>query len=292
MNEKHSAQKLTRGEFGRRSQLSRKALRLYEARGLLVPALIDPENGYRYYSRAQLARARLIRLLRLMEMPLDSLGEVLALYGSDWDGALRLIYRHVAAVEKKLAAAQLAARLVREEIIPPKENAMAFEFSFTEVPGGTMVSIRRQIKVPAYHEWLQTALRQLWEHIAASGGRPAGSPIALYYGPVNEEDDGPVEIGVPFAGAVPPRGEMKIREWPAHRAVCIRTFGEYNEYPRVLEMWHALGRYVDEQGLEPDWGEDLTTYEVWHEDMTMTICWPVEAFPAVAGGAAGSSAGQ
>ncbi|MBO0744948.1 MAG: MerR family DNA-binding transcriptional regulator, partial [Candidatus Dormibacteraeota bacterium] len=38
---------LTIGAFSRRSRLSMKALRLYERVGLLSPARVDPENGYR-----------------------------------------------------------------------------------------------------------------------------------------------------------------------------------------------------------------------------------------------------
>lgn len=36
---------LTIGQFGRLCQLSRKALRVYNERGLLLPARIDPESG-------------------------------------------------------------------------------------------------------------------------------------------------------------------------------------------------------------------------------------------------------
>ncbi|MCA2215015.1 MerR family DNA-binding transcriptional regulator [Jidongwangia harbinensis] len=38
---------LTRGEFGARSGLSIKALRLYDRIGLLRPADVEPGNGYR-----------------------------------------------------------------------------------------------------------------------------------------------------------------------------------------------------------------------------------------------------
>ena len=55
---------LSIGEFARRSRLSVKALRLYDRRGLLVPAVIDETNGYRRYRETQLARARLIAMLR------------------------------------------------------------------------------------------------------------------------------------------------------------------------------------------------------------------------------------
>jgi len=47
------------GVFARRSRLSAKALRLYDEMGLLVPADVDPENGYRRYRESQLATARL-----------------------------------------------------------------------------------------------------------------------------------------------------------------------------------------------------------------------------------------
>ena len=42
------------GEFARRSRLSLKALRLYDERGVLVPARVDRASGYRYYDTAQL----------------------------------------------------------------------------------------------------------------------------------------------------------------------------------------------------------------------------------------------
>ncbi|MEW5988876.1 MAG: MerR family transcriptional regulator [Chloroflexota bacterium] len=269
---------LTIGQFGRLSQLSRKALRLYDDRGLLTPARIDPDSGYRYYTRAQVATARRIRLLRLMAMPLEAIARVLALWEKDGAAAQRLIRGHVAAVEKQLTAVQLASRLLLEEMSSEKERQMSFTFSEKAMPAQMVVSIRRQITIPAYHEWIMPALRQLWSHIEAAGARPAGDPVALYYGPVNEEDDGPVEIGVPFTGNVMPQGEIKIRELPAHKAVQIRTYGEYNRYPKLLEMWNAVGRYVDEHKLESNWDADMTTYEIWYEDETMTICWPVRAF--------------
>lgn len=274
---------LTIGQFGRLVQLSRKALRLYDDRGILTPAHIDPDSGYRYYTRAQVATARRIQLLRVMAMPLDAIAAVLVAWEEDTVEAQRLIRVHVAAVEKQLTAVQLAARLLLEEMIPEKERQMPFTFAEKEMPAQTVVSIRRHITVPAYHEWIMPALRQMWSHIEAAGAQPAGDPVALYYGPVNEEDNGPVEICVPFHGTVMPQGEIKVRELPAHKAVQLRTYGEYNRYPKLLEMWNAVGRYVQEHNLEPNWEADMTTYEIWHEDETMTICWPVQAFtPAVA----------
>ena len=274
---------LTIGQFGRLSQLSRKALRLYEDKGLLYPVRIDPDSGYRYYMRAQVATARRIRLLRMMAMPMDDIAAVLAAWDTDPATAERLIQGQVTAVEKQVTAVQLAARLLQEELSPDKEQKMSFTFTEAEHPAQMVVSIRRHIKVPAFHQSIEPTLRQLGDHIRANGSQPSGDPIAFYYGPVNEEDDGPVEICVPFTGLVPPAGEIKVRELPAHKTVQVRTFGEYKEYPKLLEMWNGIGKYVHEQNLEPNWDYDMTTYEIWHgdEEMTMTICWSVREFAEI-----------
>jgi len=58
------------GGFARRSRLSVKALRLYDELGVLVPARVDEASGYRYYDVAQLEAARLVAMLRQLELPL------------------------------------------------------------------------------------------------------------------------------------------------------------------------------------------------------------------------------
>lgn len=55
---------LSIGEFAAMTGLSPKMLRSYAASGVLVPAAVDALTGYRYYSRAQVAEARTVGLLR------------------------------------------------------------------------------------------------------------------------------------------------------------------------------------------------------------------------------------
>jgi len=52
------------GEFARRSRLSPKALRLYDELGLLPPARVEDDSGYRFYEVGQLEQARLVAALR------------------------------------------------------------------------------------------------------------------------------------------------------------------------------------------------------------------------------------
>jgi DNA-binding transcriptional MerR regulator len=66
------------GRFARMTGLSVKALRHYDELGLLAPASVDPETGYRSYATTQVDRAETIRLLRRLELPLDDVATLLA----------------------------------------------------------------------------------------------------------------------------------------------------------------------------------------------------------------------
>lgn len=68
---------LRTGAFARATSLSVKALRLYHDMGLLVPAVVDPDTGYRAYSPAQLTDATIIRLLRDVGVSLQDIHRVL-----------------------------------------------------------------------------------------------------------------------------------------------------------------------------------------------------------------------
>ncbi|MFD0886839.1 MerR family transcriptional regulator [Streptosporangium algeriense] len=66
------------GQFARLCRLSVKQLRHYADVGLLVPAWIDPDSGYRYYRVGQARQALSIGLLRSLDVPLSAIGEVLS----------------------------------------------------------------------------------------------------------------------------------------------------------------------------------------------------------------------
>ncbi|MEV8098021.1 MerR family transcriptional regulator [Kitasatospora sp. NPDC085879] len=69
---------LTVGQLARRVGLTAKALRHYDRVGLLAPAVVDPDTGYRFYGAEQIAHARLVRLLRSVDLPLEQVRLCLA----------------------------------------------------------------------------------------------------------------------------------------------------------------------------------------------------------------------
>jgi PPM family protein phosphatase len=69
---------ITIGEFAQACGLSPKVLRTYAADGLLRPAAVDRDSGYRYYTPDQVPRARTIALLRRAGTPLRDIAGFLA----------------------------------------------------------------------------------------------------------------------------------------------------------------------------------------------------------------------
>ena len=65
------------GEVARLFRLSVSSLRHYEAIGLLIPEVTDPESGYRYYSTRQFETLNTIRYLRALDMPLTQIADFL-----------------------------------------------------------------------------------------------------------------------------------------------------------------------------------------------------------------------
>ena len=65
------------GQMARESGLTVSALRFYDGAGVLVPARVDPQSNYRWYSDDQVVAARLVARLRRVGLPLAEICRVL-----------------------------------------------------------------------------------------------------------------------------------------------------------------------------------------------------------------------
>ena len=102
---------LSIGRFGRLCGLTVEALRHYDELGILRPASVDTETGYRRYTLDQLADARAVARLRAFDVPLGKVAAYLA--AETPEGARRILARHLADVEARTARLQRAAHGLR-----------------------------------------------------------------------------------------------------------------------------------------------------------------------------------
>ena len=101
------------GEMARASGLSVSALRFYDGAGVLVPAVVDPATGYRWYGPQQVDPARMVASLRRVGMPLAEITEVLT-HRSDPAAVRRLLDAHLRRLEDGLADARRELSRVRD----------------------------------------------------------------------------------------------------------------------------------------------------------------------------------
>jgi len=69
---------LTIGQFSKIAQVTTKSLRYYDQIGLLKPAYLAKENGYRYYSTSQLEEVLFIQRLKEYDFSLNEIKAVIA----------------------------------------------------------------------------------------------------------------------------------------------------------------------------------------------------------------------
>ncbi|MGK8556419.1 MerR family transcriptional regulator [Nocardia gipuzkoensis] len=115
MTGSESAELITIGVLARASGLTASALRFYDDCGLLVPARVDPLTGYRYYTEAQRGRATLIRQLRAIDLPLETIAEILS---GDAGRARGLLDRHVDELARRASEAARVAVMVKRSLGP------------------------------------------------------------------------------------------------------------------------------------------------------------------------------
>src|SRR4051794_30603882 len=107
------------GRFARMSGLTIDALRHYDELGLLRPAAVDPDTGYRRYATHQLEDARRIGWLRSLDLPLDQVGSWVT---SEATEATRvaILRRQLATIEARLTRLQRIAHRLRVSIDSPE----------------------------------------------------------------------------------------------------------------------------------------------------------------------------
>jgi DNA-binding transcriptional MerR regulator len=242
VNPERASRLLSIGEFAAATQLTPKALRLYDEQRLLPPASIDATNGYRYYNRGQVHVGRLIRTLRDMNLPLEEIAAIVTAEGA----RAEMLLRHFALeLDRRFArekrALQAALMLMRAgprgdapEIVERRRDGMTVAVSaFTATRERFVESYRMQLA-----RTRDAAMR--------AGLSPAPEGYCALIDPVSDED-GRLEIILPLAAASAVPEGVTLRHMPAATcAVCSASTSEHaSEFTAALD---ALFDWFDRRG--------------------------------------------
>ncbi|MFE4977383.1 MerR family transcriptional regulator [Kitasatospora sp. NPDC056651] len=247
---------ITIGELAARSRLSLKALRLYDERGLLPPALVDPGSGVRRYGPAQVERARRIALLRAAGLPLARIAAVLDVGAARGERELLAYWRER---EAEHAARREAVGYAREVLAG--RSAALFEVAEREVPERLVLFVRRHVDAAALPGFLAEAGELLLGRLREVGACLSAPLFAVFHGLVGEDCAALVEVCAPTPNAVGPHGPFGVRVEPAHREAYT---GLARRPAAAMAAVHdAVGAWVSARGYRrggpnrevyhPDW---------------------------------------
>jgi effector-binding domain-containing protein len=119
-----------------------------------------------------------------------------------------------------------------------KEEPM-YDVLTKRVPEQPYVSREKRVYVRDLEPFITSTFSELG---AAWGKEPA--PFVLYHGPVNAEEDGPVEVCVPRSD-----GDAQL---PEGEVAFTRISGSQCNFPEILGAYESVYRWAKEHGREPD----------------------------------------
>jgi DNA-binding transcriptional MerR regulator/effector-binding domain-containing protein len=283
---------LTIGAFARRSRLSPKALRLYDRHGILVPAHVDQENGYRRYHESQLGAARLIAMLRRIDMPLAQGAEVIAAF--DHQGAevttmrrsdkplpeaAALVASYWREVERRVASQRELAAYIQLKLLGKEGSYEMYQIQERDMPEQIVLTEQRHVLVDELPSWIGAAGMRLMKSAEGHGG-VTGPMLVIYHGEVNQDSDGPVEVCIPIRNVNESANDAAVRREPAHREAYTRITKAQVAFPQIVSAYEAVDQWIRSNGKQLSASPREVYFADWDasgpNDEVCDIAFPIE----------------
>ena len=245
------------GMFAAMNHMTVKTLRFYEEQGLLMPALIHPETGYRYYTLSQMAVPHQISALKQAGFTLEEIAHINA--GADEEAVL---------LKKKAELLAKIADLTRQIAVvngylSKKKTGLSAPVLIKTIPQTTVAFMR--IRLESYDG--------LFDRMPEMGAlmKKAGCECALpeycftaYPEAGYKDADILVDICESVVAAKKENGNLRFKTLPEIQAACVFHKGSYRTF---AESYETVLRYIEENGYEIA-GEIRESYidGVWNKD--------------------------
>lgn len=257
------------------THLSLKALRLYDQLGILQPHHIDPQTGYCYYGPDQLPSARMIRVMREMDMPLATIRQVLASVNTintasteiEW-----LVNEYVELRERQVeqirGQVHQLIQLIHQEVEP-----MSFEVNIRKIAPQQVLSITSRIKVDKLDFTIKQSLDKLYKSLEEQKLEAADASFGIFHGQINEQEDGPIEVCLPVNGKVKAEGDIDLKTLQGGDAASVMMNGVQCDFPAILGGYDAAADWIQRNGHEMAEPPREVWYSAPGKDARMEIIW-------------------
>ena len=238
----------TIGDFARSGRVSVRMLRHYDAIGLLHPAAVDPNTGYRFYEIGQLARLNRVVALKDLgftleqvamiiddQLDVDELRSILQLRKTELHDQIASDTARLARVEARLRVIEMEDAMSNDEV--QIKHVPAVRVAELSAPIG---GFEPQFITPV----LGPLFDQLMSRLGAAGVPCIGAPIAYY-------EDAPDDNGLVAHAAAPipddaaPGDDLVVVELPEISAASIVHRGPMDN---VMPTIQTLGSWIVAHG--------------------------------------------
>jgi len=237
------------GRFSQITRLSTKALRLYDERGLLVPAKKDLATGYRYYTGSQIPRGVSIKELCGIGFSLHEIERILSAKDTgDGDTIRRLFRQRQGAIRSEVARLQQI-----EAILGRPDASLEMMIMSQNEPVVRDIAAQRVLKkrgVGSYQDTVPSLMRDLMgqlfsEENQRAGLKITGPPMTLYLDAEYREKDATVECAVPVSGRIVVSDPaMEIATLPGGKVLSLIHKGPYSG---LHNAWSRIGMYLEQR---------------------------------------------
>ena len=252
------------GEFARLGGVSVRTLRHYDEIGLLPPATVDPDTGYRGYLAPQLTQLNRIMALKELGLSLtqtrrlldgitvEELGGMLIMRRAQLEHELDQHKKQLLGVEARLRSIAREGAMPADDIVTKTIPAMGVVVISGQAPGFGAENI-----VPVVNR-LDGQFDQLGIHDRV---KEAGPRLIFYdYG---HGEDVTVHLALPVAeppGELPAPAEYRVLP-EIEAAVTVRSGPAASIFPMVYQ---DLVRWIDERGYRavPELGREVWVNEI------------------------------
>ena len=235
---------LSIGDFSRMTYLSVKTLRHYHEVGVLEPARVDPDTGYRYYRPDQVTAAQIVRRFRDLGMPLDEVRAVV--HAGDPGTRDRTITAHLDRMERRLDETRTAVASLRALLT---ESRAAPDVRYRHEPVTASLAITAEVAGEDVVAWWLAAFQEVHRTAVLTGSTRTGPDGALFSGGFFEDGGGEITAFVPVTPGTAPGGRVRAFDVPAAHLAVLRHRGPFGDLDRT---YGALGTWVAERGAGAD----------------------------------------
>ena len=243
------------GVFARICRVSVRTLRLYDEMGLIKPALVDEESGYRYYEMEQLRRVHRILALKDLDLSLEQIAAILG--RADRSRPLAPDTLRALLEEKRQELCRRVeherARLDRVEArlqqIERENRAMPeYEVILKQVDPLLVASIRDTIPdmsqvTPVFNRLFD----EVCSYVEKVGGVSAfaGPGLDLWHDPTQSTDI-QVEAAIPLTKPLPDSDRVKTITLPAVAQMASSL--HHGGFEKIGEAHEAMIAWIERNG--------------------------------------------